>query len=215
MAKLCVGDIPIGAMNWIRTEEVPEERFGLTLDTFIGKVDENGVLRKSTWTGALNFVGVKTIIYNGLSYSFYNCTGITSVDLSSLQTIDSGGLHHAFYGCSGITSVNFSSLITVSTEGFAYAFQGCSKLTSVDFSSLATVDNGGFAYTFQGCSKLTMISFPSLTSVTPTALGSSMFYNCTALTEIHFRADMQSTIETLSGYSDKFGATNATIYFDL
>ena len=189
MAKLCVGDIPIGAMNWIRTEEVPEERFGLTLDTFIGKVDENGVLRKSTWTGALNFVGVKTIIYNGLSYSFYNCTGITSVDLSSLQTIDSGGLHHAFYGCSGITSV--------------------------DFSSLATVDNGGFAYTFQGCSKLTMISFPSLTSVTPTALGSSMFYNCTALTEIHFRADMQSTIETLSGYSDKFGATNATIYFDL
>ena len=29
------------------------------------------------------------------------------------------------------------------------------------------------------------------------------------------RADAQSAIEAQSGYSSKFGATNATIYFDL
>ena len=32
---------------------------------------------------------------------------------------------------------------------------------------------------------------------------------------IHFSAKNRETIETLSGYSSKFGATNATIYFDL
>jgi hypothetical protein len=52
-----------------------------------------------------------------------------------------------------------------------------------------------------------------------TSVGSHGLYNafqyCTGITEIHFRADAQATIEATSGYSDKFGATNATIYFDL
>jgi len=32
---------------------------------------------------------------------------------------------------------------------------------------------------------------------------------------IHFAAANQATIEALSGYSSKFGASSATIYFDL
>lgn len=193
MAKLCVGDIPIGAMNWIRTEEVPEERFGANLDTFIGKVDENGVLRPVTWSGGLNFAGVKEIDDNALQYAFYQRSGITSVDLSSLQSIGSYGLQYAFGNCSGITSINLSSLTTVGTGGLNNVFYGCSKIVAVSFPALTDVQTNSFA----------------------SSTSSGAFRNCTALTEIHFRADMQATIEALTGYSDKFGATNATVYFDL
>jgi hypothetical protein len=59
------------------------------------------------------------------------------------------------------------------------------------------------------------VSFPKLTSIGDTYALYYPFLNCTKITEIHFRADMQATIEAQLSYSDKFGATNATIYFDL
>lgn len=42
-----------------------------------------------------------------------------------------------------------------------------------------------------------------------------VFYNSTTVTELHFGKENQATIEALNGYSSKFGASNATIYFDL
>ena len=72
---------------------------------------------------------------------------------------------------------------------------------------------------FSWCSALSKVSFPKLTSLQHSSVlqagSSGMFNGCNALTEIHFRADMQATIEKQIGYSSKFGATNATIYFDL
>lgn len=219
MAKLCVGDIPIGAMNWIRTEEVPEERFGANLDTFIGQVDENGVLHPVTWSGGLNFAGIKEIDDNALQYAFYQRSGITSVDLSSLQSIGSYGLQYAFYNCTRLTSVDLSSLQSIDSYGLQQAFGNCSGITSINLSSLTTVGTSGLNNVFYGCSKIVAVSFPALTDVQTNSFASSTssgaFRNCTALTEIHFRADMQATIEAMSQYADKWGATNATIYFDL
>jgi hypothetical protein len=84
---------------------------------------------------------------------------------------------------------------------------------------LQSIGDKGMQYAFQYCKLLTTISFPSLTDVQTNSFSSSTydgaFRNCTALTEIHFRADMQATIEAMSQYANKWGATNATIYFDL
>ena len=46
-------------------------------------------------------------------------------------------------------------------------------------------------------------------------VGSFAFNSCSSLTEIHFAAANQSKIEASSYYSSKWGADNATIYFDL
>ena len=48
-----------------------------------------------------------------------------------------------------------------------------------------------------------------------TTVGSRAFSSCRPLKEIHFAAKNKEAIEALSGYSNKFGATNATIYFDI
>ena len=47
------------------------------------------------------------------------------------------------------------------------------------------------------------------------SIGDYAFAHCSSLTSIHFAAKNRETIETLSGYSSKFGATKATSYFDL
>ena len=45
--------------------------------------------------------------------------------------------------------------------------------------------------------------------------GQNNFGSSTTITELHFGKENQATIEALGGYSSKFGASNATIYFDL
>ena len=95
-------------------------------------------------------------------------------------------------------------------------FTSCSSLSTVDLSGLETILGKNTCQgMFQYCKSLTSISFPSLTRIEGTTPMISMFSGCTNLLEIHFRADIQTTIEALSEYSNKFGATNATIYFDL
>jgi hypothetical protein len=90
-----------------------------------------------------------------------------------------------------------------------------SGITSIDLSSLTTISGTSVCYNmFNFCTKLTSVSFPKLQTINSSALN-NMFYGCNALTEIHFRTDAQATVEALNGYTDKFGASNATIYFDL
>ena len=72
--------------------------------------------------------------------------------------------------------------------------------------ALTTVGNGAFF----GCSLLTSINLPNVTTVENYA-----FNGCSSLKEIHFAAKNKEAIEALSDYSNKFGATNATIYFDI
>ena len=71
---------------------------------------------------------------------------------------------------------------------------------------LTTVGSGAF----RSCRSLTSINLPNVTTVERRA-----FYGCKSLKEIHFASKNKKAIEALSDYSNKFGATNATIYFDI
>ena len=76
------------------------------------------------------------------------------------------------------------------------------------FEDNALITVGDYAFGF--CESLTSIDLPNVTTV-----GDYSFYDCNSLMEIHFAVKNKEAIEALSDYSNKFGATNATIYFDL
>lgn len=171
----------------------------------------------STSISTVSFPKLKTISGDVAFYQAFSSSSIEHLDLSSLETTGAGLniFNEAFYNCTNLKTVDLSSLIEFYIFGNANKlFQGCSSLTSVDLSSLQRLFNNQLDYAFYNCSSLPKISFPSLTSVTTKSFANT-FSGCTALTEIHFRADMQANIEGLNGYADKWGATNATIYFDL
>ena len=178
-------------------------------------VDNNGMSNcfSSCPLTSVDLSALTTVGIGGLTYCFDQCHSLTSVDLSAVTTVSEIGMQGCFQGCP-LTSVNLSALKTVGDSGLEYCFSSCKSLTSVNLSALTTVGGNGLGNCFNRCKSLTTISFPALTDVQTNSF-ENCFDNCTALTEIHFRADAQTTIEAMTGYADKFGASNATIYFSL
>ena len=169
---------------------------------------------------SIDFTSLTYVDTYAMQSAFYGCKNITGhVYFGQLYQIGQTGMSSAFSGCSGITSVSLHRLIFVDSSGMGQAFSGCSSITSADLSSLEQVDTYSMQSAFKDCIGLTKMSFPSLAYVEANSFGASatngMFRNCTGITEIHFRADAQTAIESMTTYSSKFGASNATIYFDL
>ena len=185
--------------------------YGAYYGKFRGRVFETGA--------TVSFPDLVSVDYKGMEECFFGGLYLVSADLSKVTTANDYGLSDCFNGCSSLLSLDMSLLASVGSYGMITCFASCSSLTSVTFPSLVSIDQSGFRGCFSSCSSLETVSFPALTTVNINALGStaanSCFYNCTALTEIHFRADAQAAIEGIYGYADKWGATNATIYFDL
>ena len=193
----------------------------------------NYAFSTSTNIVSASFPALTTISASCWSYAFNGCTKLQSVDLSALESVTgTTAMQYAFGGCTALESVDFSSLkvignsTTTSTNyrQFYYTFQNCSKLTTMEFPSLEAIYCNGTANnqgTFAYNNKVTKMYFPKLTYIGKTSgysnatAGNNIFYSCSALTEIHFGAENQASIEASTGYSTKWGRSSATIYFDL
>ena len=152
-------------------------------------------------------------------YSFYNCSGLTSITIpDSVTSIGSS----AFYGCSGLTSVTIPDSVTsigqsafsrcsgltnltipdsVTSIGYA-AFSGCSGLTNLTIPDSVT-SIGDVA--FSGCSGLTNLTIPD----SVTSIGQSAFYGCSGLTSVTIPDSVTSIGQ--SAFSRCSGLTNLTI----
>lgn len=178
--------------------------------TFAG----NSKVQTATFPDLTTISGV-----SGCRCTFAYCNTLTAFNMPNLTTLSGEGCCWGmFINCTQLTTADLSAITEVSGD---YACQGmfahCYALNTIRFDNLSTV-SGNFAFnnTFYTCSSLTTISFPKLTTISNTnAFTEDTFSNCDALTEIHFRYDMKEIVEGLDGYAEKFGATNATIYFDL
>ena len=217
-------------------------QFGLTISDVLGTVDDTGAVSRTVISNALDFSGITSFtnyaLYSKFMYSsfsptqdvefpdltsidgygmrsaFQNSSGLTSISFPVLTSIGDSGMNSAFQSCRNLTSISFPALASVGQNGMSSAFRDCSGITSVSFPVLTSIGDSGMNSAFRNCEKLESISFPELTQVT-SPFNNYTFAGCDALTEIHFRADMQATIEALSGYANKWGAQNASIYWDL
>lgn len=160
---------------------------------------------------------------NNMSYAFYYCQGLETIVWPNLKKI-SGDVRYMFYWDTSLKSTGMNGVEAITPDGYTticqYMFAKCEGLISTGLENLTTVSGTACQQMFNQCTGLTKEYFPMLTAVSSkNALGSGtyngMFSGCSGITELHFRADTQAVIEGLSGYSSKFGATNATIYFDL
>lgn len=179
-----------------------------------------GLASSSTSLRSYNFNKLKIINGQSVFYSAFQSTKqIEVAAFPSLEEITNGNatFQNAFNYSAKLHTVFFPKLRRVAGAGaFSSAFASSYGITKVNFDSLESLSDNATSSMFSSCNKLPKISFPSLTTFkTIYELANNMFIGCTLLTEIHFRADAQATIEALGNYSSKFGATNATIFFDL
>ena len=190
-----------------------------------GLVSVNDSSLSSCYSGCLslktaNLSNVTYVGPSGLSSCFYG-SSVEVLDVSALQEVASSGMTSVCRGATSLTTVvGLGLLERIDASGLEHAFYGCTSLTGdFVFTSLTTLGNYAFRCGFQDCTSPLRFFFPALITLGTKPFGTSSstgaFRNATGVTEIHFRADMQSQIESLSQYSSKWGATNATIYFDL
>lgn len=243
MGKLYLGDQEISPLI-VQEVAKPDVRFGLTLDYF-GTVSEDGTLSVPTERFVVDLTGVKIIGYDGLAYKFYRAETIVGVVAPDLVKINEFGLNNAFYqsrikgevslpklttiGLSGmlnafnsniyITKLLLPNLSEIGQQGAASLASGCTSIVEVDLSSLMKIGTSAMQSAFSKNQELATISFPALYSVETNSFGSAnsnyIFSGCSKLLEIHFNKAAQPKIEAMTGYAAKWGATNATIYFDL
>ena len=142
---------------------------------------------------------------------FYQCTNLSSVDLSKLSIKSNYKMKQMFYGCSNLTYVNLNFNQFIKPTSIEYMFFNCIKLTSIDMRKFNVSLIYRFNYMFAGCNKLKTVNLNSfellyksdiyidhmfhncfcleyldLSSFNPYKLKSmnSVFYNCRSLTSI-------------------------------
>jgi len=126
--------------------------------------------------------------------AFYNCSGLTSINLpDGLTSIGKW----AFANCYGITSIVMPDSVTTIEDA---AFQGCSGLTSIVISNSVTyIDVSAFG----NCSSLTSVTIPD----SVTRIAEHAFSNCSSLTSITSLATTAPTIKGNTFQDVKKGGT--------
>ena len=151
-----------------------------------------------------------------MNLTFGYCTSLTSVDLSNLTNVSGVyGLGTTLRGCTSLTSVDLSKLTDVSgANGLSMLTADCTSLTSVDLSNLTNVSGqSGLSSAFRDCTKLTSLYFPRLTTATGGYNFEYMAQNCKYLTEISFPSLYEFGSKTTAFYNMLDGVTGCTVHF--
>ena len=155
---------------------------------------------------SLNLSSFNTVKVTNMNFMFYECSKLTSLNLSSFNTANVTSMSYMFGGCSGLTSLNLSSFNTDKVTGMRYMFRGCSGLTSLNLSSFSTAKVTDMYRMFSGCPTLTSLDLSSFNTAEVTRMG-DMFGGCSSLTTIYVSDDF--TTDNVSSSSDMFlGCTN-------
>jgi len=87
-----------------------------------------------------------------MRFMFYNCSSITTLDVSGFDTssVDDVGL--MFYNCSSLEELDVSRFDTSGVEDMSYMFYGCSSLTNFNVSGFDVADVTDMANMFNGSS---------------------------------------------------------------
>ena len=151
-----------------------------------------------------------------LSYMFYDCRKLKSIDLSNISFINIQKLPYMFFNCSNLIDIKFPiEDKSTKIEDFQYMFSYCKSLTSINLSNFSFVKaknlNGMFLYCtslenlilpkneittnvenisfmFSGCNKLEIIDLSGISLINIKDI-SYIFYNCTNLENIIFSND--------------------------
>ena len=122
-----------------------------------------------------------------------------------------------FHSCSMLVDASRLMLPAMTLASYCYnsMFSGCTSLTAAPELPATTLASYCYSYMFYNCTSLT--AAPELPATTlENSCYSSMFSGCTQVNELHYASSVQTdTMFTSMTGTPWFGATNATVYYDL
>lgn len=175
-------------------------KYGLTLDTIIGELDENGTLHQPTLPTNFVGTGIVSVAESALAYRFHSgdwtdhgnpVRGITSITFPDLTSIEKSGMQRFFTYSADLETVTFSKLSTLGSNALSEAFKGNQKLTNLYFPMLSESNFNPYLQQFYE-----MLDYVN---------------DCT----VHFPADLDEIMSTNVDLLRGFGGSNIAVLFDL
>ena len=128
---------------------------------------------------------------------FESCSSLTNLDLSSFNTANVTNMSAMFYYCKSLTNLNLSNFNTTNVTNMGSMFSSCSSLTSLDISNFNTANVTNMSCMFSRYSSLTSLDLSSFNTVNVTDV-SSMFYLCSSLTSLDISSFNTAKVTNMS-----------------
>ena len=163
---------------------------------------------------------LNTANVENMSYMFYDCSALKSLDLTNFNTAKVTYMYGMFDGCSALESLNLTNFNTAKVEYMNYMFDGCSALESLNLTNFNTAEVTNMSYMFKGCSALTSLDLTNFNTAKVEYM-SNMFEGCSALTTIYvsdkfetsqvtYSDDMFNGCKSLKGFIEHINNTDKT-----
>ena len=123
-----------------------------------------------------------------MSYMFYRCEKLQSLDLSNFNAAMVTDMRYMFYDCSNLQSINLSNFNAEKVTNMSNMFSDCPKLQSLDLSSFNTEMVETMRAMFSDCPKLQSLDLSNFNTEKVTDM-SYMFNNCSKLQSIIISKD--------------------------
>lgn len=118
-----------------------------------------------------------------MSYMFYSCSSLTSLDVTHFNTANVTDMHCMFADCSSLTSLDVTHFNTAKVTDMESMFSCCSSLTSLDVSHFNTANVTNMSYMFSNCVALTSLDVTNFDTANVTDM-TRMFMYCSSLTSL-------------------------------
>ena len=138
------------------------------------------------FSGMINLTSITGIQYLSTSEvttmhgMFYNCSGLTSLNVSNFNTPKVTDMSFMFYNCQGLTSLSLEYINTASLTTMRSMFSGCTGLKSLDLSGFNTANVKSMLDVFYNCNQLTSLDLSSFNTSNVTTM-QEMFCKCSSL----------------------------------
>ena len=150
-------------------------------------VDSSMAQNKWPWKNKSSIVEVRCqgpIAMSGsLCFMFYNCTNLTSVDLSACDTSAVTNMEDMFLRCNSLVSLNLSGWNTSNVTDMSGMFEKCSSLVSLDLSGFDMSNVTDIYAMFEDCSSLTALEVSNWRTDNVTSMG-RLFLHCSQLSSL-------------------------------
>ena len=147
-----------------------------------------------------------------MSYMFYRCDGLTSLDVSHFNTQKVEDMSEMFSVCSGLKSLNVSHFDTHNVKDMNSMFYSCERLTSLDVSNFNTQNVTDMRYMFSWCEGLNSLDLSKFDTQNVEYMN-NMFWSSSALKTIYV-SDKFVTTKVSSGSEMFKGCKSLKDYSD-
>lgn len=153
---------------------------------------------------SLNLSGFNTSNVKNMNNMFAYCQALTELDLSNFDTSNVTNMSRMFerlsYNARKTTTLNLSNFDISNVKDISSMFADCSYITELDLSSFKTNKITMMSNMFKFCSKLTRIDMRNLDTSNVTYMD-QMFFSCSALKYLDIR---NFTFDKVTNFSNMF-----------